>query len=242
MSGRSRRKKCATKDTQASEFRNCMWSTIRIKFTHPEVYTNKNLAGARLWGKTEVATADDCEVSFTYTSICIQHKLIIIHMLVGTAVEQWLRCCATNRKVAGSIPAGVTGIFHWHKILQIALWPWGRLSLEQKWVPVAFPGGKGGRCVRLTTLPPPCAVVMKSGNLNFLEPSGPPQACNRTALPFTFTYACTLVHVSAKHVDWYKLMNDFLLHAYVGVCELLLTKCTEWKLVNVCAVFLQSNP
>jgi hypothetical protein len=33
--------------------------------------------------------------------------------------------------------------------------------------------GKGGRCVRLTTLSPSCAVVMKSGNLNFLEPLGP---------------------------------------------------------------------
>ena len=42
-------------------------------------------------------------------------------------------------------------------------------------------GGKGGRCVRLTTLPPFCAV-MKSGNLNFLEFSGPLQACNGTAL------------------------------------------------------------
>ena len=30
----------------------------------------------------------------------------------GTAVAQWLRCCVKNRKVAGSIPAGVTGIFH----------------------------------------------------------------------------------------------------------------------------------
>ena len=28
---------------------------------------------------------------------------------MGTAVAQWLRCCATNRKVAGSIPAGVNG-------------------------------------------------------------------------------------------------------------------------------------
>jgi hypothetical protein len=27
----------------------------------------------------------------------------------------WLRHCATNRKVAGPIPDGVTGIFHWHK-------------------------------------------------------------------------------------------------------------------------------
>ena len=27
---------------------------------------------------------------------------------MGTAAAQWLRCCATNRKVAGSIPGGVT--------------------------------------------------------------------------------------------------------------------------------------
>jgi len=31
--------------------------------------------------------------------------------LLGTAVAQWLRCCATNRKVAGSIPASVSGFF-----------------------------------------------------------------------------------------------------------------------------------
>jgi len=30
----------------------------------------------------------------------------------------------------------------------------------------------------LTTLPPSFAVVMKSGNLNLLEPSGPLKACN----------------------------------------------------------------
>jgi len=37
-----------------------------------------------------------------------------------------------------------------------------------------FLGGKGGRCVRLTTLPPSCAIVVKSGNLNFLGPPRPP--------------------------------------------------------------------
>ena len=46
-----------------------------------------------------------------------------------------------------------------------------------------FLGVKSGRCVRLTTLSLSCAVVTKSGNLNFLEPSGPLQACNGTALP-----------------------------------------------------------
>jgi hypothetical protein len=29
----------------------------------------------------------------------------------GTRWRSWLRHCATNRKVAGSIPDGVTGIF-----------------------------------------------------------------------------------------------------------------------------------
>ena len=33
---------------------------------------------------------------------------------MGTAEAQWLRCCATIRKVAGSIPAVVIGIFHLH--------------------------------------------------------------------------------------------------------------------------------
>jgi len=32
-------------------------------------------------------------------------------MRTGTTVAQWLRCCATNRKVAGSIPAGISGFF-----------------------------------------------------------------------------------------------------------------------------------
>jgi len=33
-------------------------------------------------------------------------------------------------------------------------------------------------------LPPSCAVVIKSGNLNFLEPSGLVQACNGTDFHF----------------------------------------------------------
>jgi len=37
--------------------------------------------------------------------------MICILPSMGTAVAQWLSCCATNRKVAGSIPAGVSGFF-----------------------------------------------------------------------------------------------------------------------------------
>jgi hypothetical protein len=40
----------------------------------------------------------------------------------GTAWGSWSRYCATSRKVAGSIPDGVIGIFHWHNP-PVALWP-----------------------------------------------------------------------------------------------------------------------
>ena len=57
--------------------------------------------------------------------------------------------------------------------------------------------GKGGRYVRLTTLRTSCAVVMQSGDLNFLEPSGPLQACNGITLPLPLPL--TLPHI--KHTQ-----------------------------------------
>jgi hypothetical protein len=59
-------------------------------------------------------------------------------------------------------------------------------------------GRKGGRCAMLTTLPPSCAIVMESGNLNFLEPSGPLQACNGTALPLPL-FLYLLLKVKQSH-------------------------------------------
>jgi hypothetical protein len=90
--------------------------------------------------------------------------------------------CATSQKVAGAIPDGVTGIFYWHN-------PSGRTMVLgsihplKKWVPRIFLGGKGSRCVGLTTLPPSWVIVLKPRSLIFLEPSGPVQACNGIALP-----------------------------------------------------------
>jgi len=48
-------------------------------------------------------------------------------------------------------------------------------------------------------LPPSCAVVTKSGNLNFLEPCGPLQACNGTALALPFTLLCCLLALPLFH-------------------------------------------
>ena len=53
------------------------------------------------------------KVHFTryYSVTILRKKKICIFPSLGTAVAQWLRCFATIRKVAGSIPAGVGGLF-----------------------------------------------------------------------------------------------------------------------------------
>jgi hypothetical protein len=83
-----------------------------------------------------------------------------------------------------------------------------------------FPGGKDGRCVRLTTLPPSCAVVMKSGNLNFLETSGPLRVCNGTALPlyiYMFVCVCVCVYVC--------VCIYMCVYIYIYVCVCVYTGC-----------------
>ena len=63
------------------------------------------------------------QVTLLYTVVKFRHfedatclgKMLFVPLYpLGTTVAQWLRCSATNRKVACSIPDGVIGIFHWH--------------------------------------------------------------------------------------------------------------------------------
>ena len=106
-------------------------------------------------------------------------------------------CCATNRKVAGSIPAGISGFFIDIKFFVSHYGPGVDSASNRNEYQEYFLGGKGGRCIRLTTLPPSCAVVTKSGNLNFLEPSGHLE--NVMGLIFLLPYE-TVLHASNVNI------------------------------------------
>jgi len=58
-------------------------------------------------------------------------------------------------------------------------------------------------------LPPSCAVITKSGNLNFLETSGPLQAFNGTDLPLP-------LHVSGDYVPIIRRNN--CVYRTLGTC------------------------
>ena len=78
------------------------------------------------------------------------------------------------------------------------------------------PGGKGGRCVRLTTYHLHVPIVKKSGGLNLLEPCGPVQACNRTDLPLpnSKVYPLSQLHRSSCSFHWMPDISDKM--SYTG--------------------------
>jgi len=84
----------------------------------------------------------------------------------GTAWRSYVRNCPTSRKVTGSIPDGV---------LLAALSGVGSASNRNEYRKY-FLGGKCGKCVRLTTLPPSgveCLEIWEP------QPPGTLRACNR---------------------------------------------------------------
>ena len=103
-----------------------------------------------------------------------------------------MRHSATSRKVAGSIPHGVNGIFHWHN-------PSGRTTALGSTQPLKrneyqehFLARTGGRYVVLKTLPLSCADCLELWELQPLETLLTCPGCTEISLP-TYTARLSLI-------------------------------------------------
>jgi hypothetical protein len=120
----------------------------------------------------------------------VADSLVLYHFSLSTYLfsTRWrslLRHCATSRKVAGTIPDGVTGMFHLHNssghTLALGMTqPLAKMSTRNISWGVKAAGAQGWQPYHLLV-----PIVLKSGSLSLLEPSGPVQACNGIALLFT---------------------------------------------------------
>jgi len=135
---------------------------------------------------------------------------------VGTLWCNWLRKCATSRKVAGSILDGETGIFLWHNpSLALGLTqPLTEMSTRNISWGIKAAGAKGWQ---------PCQfhvpIVLKSGRLNIVEHSGSVQTSNGVALPLYLTLIIALAQ-----------SYSFVCHSQTNI-----SCCTEqWRSGFIC--------
>ena len=115
-----------------------------------------------------------------------------------------MRHCVTSRKVAGSIPDFVTGIWHYDPGVDSTC----NVTEYHKY----FLGGKGGRCLGLITLPPSCVECHE-----IWEPQPPGRQGLYRDFFFIFTFIFT-VHCSATNIE---VPECLIGHYLPGNCMLL---------------------
>jgi hypothetical protein len=90
------------------------------------------------------------------------------------AVAQLVEALPTSRKVAGSLPDGVIGIFYCHIPSGRTTAPGVDSVSNRNEYQEYYLGGKGGQCVGLTTLPASCAGCLEIWES---QPPGTLRAC-----------------------------------------------------------------
>ena len=117
----------------------------------------------------------------------------------GTAVAQWLRCCA------GSIPACVSGFFTDIKSFRSHYGPGVDSASNRNEYQEYFLGSKGGRCVRLTTYHHPVPLSRNLGTLTSWNSLGHP----RPVMGLNYLY--TIRNVLKQREALLPLLIDFAL-------------------------------
>ena len=108
----------------------------------------------------------------------------VLYKLKRTRRRSCLSHCTTSRKIAGSIPDSVIGNFHWRNPVALgSTQPLTDMSIRNISWGVKVAGVKYWQTFHLNV-----PIVLKSGSLDLLEPSGSLQACSGIVLPLFINY------------------------------------------------------
>ena len=120
-------------------------------------------------------------------------------IVLGTAVAQWLRYCATNRKVTGSIPGGVSGFFIDIKSFRSHYDPGVDSASNKNEYQEYFLRGKGGRWVRLATYHHPVLLSCNLGTLTSWNPLGHSRPV--TGMLYIYIHTHTHTHITINPLN-----------------------------------------
>jgi hypothetical protein len=151
-------------------------------YTRLKACRSSELKGTQVLNSIALSPCLLCVIFYCVRQTCVssqhinksRHSIPLVDYLLffysvkrGPRWRSWLRHCPINRKVAGSIPDGVIGIFHWHN-------PGVDSASNRNEYQEYFLESKGGRCVWLTTLPPSSADCLEIWEP---QPPGTLRAC-----------------------------------------------------------------
>ena len=134
------------------------WQTPLVRFTD-HLVPHFKVTGRQLLFMYNCCAFRTHQVIITHVCVCVCVCVcvyIYIYICLITRWRSWMRHCATSQKVAGSIPNGVIVIFRWQSF-RSHCGPGRDSASNRNEYQEYFLGGKSGRWVGLTTLPPSCA-------------------------------------------------------------------------------------
>jgi hypothetical protein len=143
--------------------------------------------------KKDVLRFTVCRIFLSWLTLCNTLAIFTSSVMLqyagiseGTQWRIWLRHGTASRKVVDSIPDVVIESFHLHNPSDRTC-PGVDSASNRNEYQEYFLGGKGGRCVRLTTLPPSYAASLAIWEPQTPGTPGPVQACTRIVYLF-FTH------------------------------------------------------
>ena len=160
-----------------------------------------------------------------------QNSLLYIRCKIWTFYLNHLRALCRGHAAGGTVGWGTAlqtrrsrvrfSMVSLKFFIDLVLWPSNRNEYQEYFLGVKAAGAYGWQPYHLNM-----PIVLKSGSIKLLEPSGPVQVCNGIALPLSvsshvFWFEVPPVWISTRHHPTYKNNIIFVSHIY---------NCCQWNM------------